>query len=272
MAIRPSLILTVTMAVLSCACVASANIIQFREDSLPDGSYQAIAVDLRSTQDPNSVREPNDSMLIGRITKTTEQPGADLGRAVLGFDISSIPSGSTINSITLTLTKRTKDNGSGTSNENHTITIHELVGTVDENNVTGPTWTNRDANASIAWASAGGDFNTTVLSSYTGNAYSDDIGIQYVFPSSANFIARAQNALDGSGTLYMLLLSADSEADNDRGLFQFFADDIEEGSSNTIEKFPLLTIGYTPIPEPASLALLGLATLSMLLPGCRRKR
>lgn len=261
MKIKFPLLSVVMIAILSCSHLASAATIQFREDSLPDGSYESISVDLRSTQAPDEVREPNESLLVGRITKTTEQPGADLGRALFGFDISSIPAGSTINSITLTLTKRTEDDGSGTQDEDHTITIHELVGTIDESSVTGPTWANRDADAPTPWTTPGGDFSATVLSSYTGNAYSDAVGTQYVFPSSSDFIATAQNALDGSGTFYLEMLSEDSEADSDRGLFQFFSDDIEDDGNNEVGNFPLLTIEY--IPEPASLALMlfGVASL-----------
>ena len=207
-------------------------------------------------------------MLVGRISDT------DNSHTLLAYDISSIGPGATITSITLTLTKRSADSG---VSEDHTITVHELVGTFLESLTNGPSWNNRDQGAMTPWTTPGGDFNPTILSSVTANPKTTVAGIKFVFPSSTEFVSAAQNALDGSGTIYMLLRSPDSEADNDRGLFQFWTDDgaskgVPPGDAAfDIPDYPLLTVEYSQVPEPTSVALLTLAAIGILLSGCRRR-
>ena len=250
-----TLFLAVLGLILS-ATPASAASIQFQDFNLPDISYNGSgAIRVRSA---SSAPDEGGSLMVGKVKD------ADFGRALLFFDLSLIPAGSTINTVELTMTKRTVDSG---ASEDHTITVHELVGAwvEDPTNTNSPTWLNRDHDVPTPWATPGGDFNAAVLSSYTGNPVADPIGSKYDFPTGAGFVSTAQSALDGSGTMYLLLQSADSEADDDRGLFQFYSDDETVAGDR-----PLLTIQY--IPEPTSMALLGLGALGLLIHGCRRKK
>lgn len=250
-------------AVVSCSQLVSAATIDFQEGAFPDASYDMDANRMRSrhtvdNMDDVSTDGGTTALFAGRIADE------DNGRSVLAYDISAIPSGATIDSVTLTLTKRNDDN-TGKS-EDHTITLHELDGAFVGDGPTSPSWVNRDNDAPTPWDTPGGDFDATVLSSVVANSFLTDDGDKFVFPSSSEFVTAVQNAFNGSGTISMLLMSADSEADDDRGLFQFWSD-----NQTDVDDRPLLSIDYTPVPEPASLALilfgaLGLAALRRRIP------
>jgi hypothetical protein len=275
MAIRSTLVFSVANATLLVASAASAATIQFRQDSLPDANYDMIATDMRTGTSSNNVRENDNALLVGRVTGTvTGGIATDVARTLLAFDITSVPAGATITGVTLTLTKRAADT-STSGNEDHTITVHELMGTILESTTNGPSWNNRDQDTvgmnPIPWTTPGGDFNPTVLTSLTANARTTGPGVKFVFPSTAEFVTAASNARSGSGTIYMLLQSADSVADNDRGLFQFFTDDSALYPTQFgIDDHPLLTVDY--VPEPTSFALLGLGAIGLLVYRRRPKR
>lgn len=232
MYVRFSIVLAIALASWLISTAATAVPVQFQEGVYPDASYDMYAVRMRSTSAAGD--EGGDSLFAGRVT----DPG-DYGRSLLAFDVSALEPGATIQGVTLTLTKRNSDSG---TSEDHTITVHELVGTFEQDptNLHSPTWDYRDVGASIAWDTPGGDFNPTVLTSLTANPVTTKRDDKFVFPSTSEFVSAIQNAYNGSGTIWMLFQSADSESEEgggNRGLFQFYSDD-----QGTIDRRPLLTI------------------------------
>ena len=177
-------------------------------------------------------------------------------RSLDAFDISAIPAGSTINSVTLTLYGRGAA-VAGASSTSYTIELHELIGAGTE---AGVTWNNRfDAapagagGADGPWTNAGGDFSPTVLSSLSAAPSGVALNSAYLFSSSAAFVAAAQSALDGSGTLYLLGIAPVGEVASVETRFNFGSDDFATAALR-----PLLSIDYTaPVPEPTSVFLIG---------------
>lgn len=243
----------------------------FQEDVTEGGAYQAIAVDLRSkSTEADRNREKSSSggdvtaWWAGRIGTD------DAVRGLAGFDISAIPAGSVITSVTLTVTPRGPDANS--QDQDYTVSLHELDGTIiegtgtfdDNPTPTGPSWNSRDVNGPVAWTTAGGDFSATVLSSIVDNPHTLVQDEKIVFPSSSDFVSAAQGALDGSGTLYFLMKSSSEDtSSSDRAFFNFYSDD----DTTDATRAPKLTIEY--VPEPSSLVLLSLGAMALI--GLRRR-
>ena len=105
----------------------------------------------------------------------------------------------------------------------------------------------RDGFASMdagRWTTPGGDIAATPLSSSP--AFSS--GSTHVFSSTTDFVAAAQSALDGDGTLQLLLSSATESADPSANeiLARFRSND-----AGTPSERPLLIIDAT-VPEPSN--------------------
>lgn len=102
-------------------------------------------------------------LFVGR----TNQSSASIRRALIAFDLTDIPSGSTINSATLTL------NLSKTAANSSTITLHRALADWGEGASNSPdggggtamvgdaTWRHRFYNTAL-WSTPGADFNSTV--------------------------------------------------------------------------------------------------------------
>src|SRR5690606_38143536 len=111
---------------------ATADILTFQEVADTETGYQTSVVRLRT---PNTDPEPPSSNL--QIGRTANE--GDFFRGLLGYDISAIPAGSTITSVTLTLTHRRADTGSSRS-EDVQYELHQLTGNFVE---TEASWANR---------------------------------------------------------------------------------------------------------------------------------
>lgn len=231
-----------------------AETMTFQEDADSAG-YQAIGIDIRTTKSANPGETK--SIYVGRIATD----GTDDCRGLVGFDISAIPAGSTINSVSLTLVGQSADTSS--SDKDFTIELYELVGSIEESKVT---WAYRDVDASVAWTTAGGDYQTPVLSSVVDNPKTLAAGDVLNFTSSTAFVSAAQGALDGSGTLYMLARATSEDVD-ERGLFRLWGDDPTAPEASC----PSLSVDYTPVPEPATWLLCSFAMLGLLGYGLRKK-
>lgn len=261
---------------LACAAVwmsgniaASAAIIQFQEDISPSGAYQAKSVGIRSNAAYPGTAVDGGTMQVGRTVTA-----GDFLRGIVGFDLSAIPAGSTINSVTLTVSPRQNDATS--VNQSFSVNLHRITNDVlAESTVS---WYRRNvADASTDWASPGGDFNATLLSSISANpttwanglpaAPANASSITFVFASSTAFVATAQAALDGNLPLTMLLVAPGAEAQSGRAILTFASDDPATGNTtnrDTIQsQAPLLTIDYTPIPEPSSVFLFGIGFIGL---------
>ena len=92
----------------------------------------------------------------GDTMYTRVSSGADIERPLLSFDVSSIPSNATV--LTATLSMRTFNDNSGI----YTVDVKALTQSWTES---GATWNTYDGGNN--WASAGGDFGSTVYGSFT---------------------------------------------------------------------------------------------------------
>lgn len=195
-------------------------------------------------------------LLVGQLNNTQAM------HALLSFDLSSIPVDATINSVTLVMVQSSEDGSS--ANTTITLELHALTQTFVENQAT---WNN--AATGTAWTTAGGTFDSTVLSTVDVRARPSQtpvitLPVNQTWASSANFVTAVQGAADGSNSIAFLFKDA-NETNTGRELIKFFS---KEGTTA-----PQLTIDYTvaAIPEPSAIALLMGA---VVLTGgvCRRRR
>lgn len=223
---------------------AQAVVVTFQET----GSYTTGITQIRSDQTGNNYGADG-NLIVGRTTAPATI------RGLLSFSLASIPAGSTINSIKLTLVTASADATS--SSGAAVLNLYNLNGAFVEGtgtssgtaSTTSATWLRRD---SSTWTS-GGDFNSTVLSSKSINPVTVVAGAVQDFDTSASFVAAAQAALDGGTSLSLLLkLNDTDEGTNLRRAFFFNSDDFA-----TVANRPKLSIDYTPLPEPSA----GLFTL-----------
>jgi hypothetical protein len=266
-----------TVLLLGWGAVASAETITFQEDLSPTTSYQTNVVYMRSTDAPYGGNKESTTWQLGRVASSTGVD--DRMRCIAGFDLSAIPAGATINSVTLTVAPRQNDTGS--LDQAFEIQLHKIAN--DNFTETGVTWYVRDiaTPATTLWTTAGADYDSTVLSTITANPKTWCNGlppvpaanttITYVFPTSSAFVAAVQEAADTDNTLNLLLRSAAAEAlpisSTNRSVFPFVADDpVTTGTSNrlTVQSMaPKLTIEYTAIPEPSTLMLCVLGLIGL---------
>ena len=191
-------------------------------------------------------------------------------RGLLSFSLASIPAGSTIDSITLTMTSN--GNQSGNIAGVGTINLHEIIPNgVAANNFSEAasdwdTWGN--SGTGVPWNNPGGDFGsvltTGTLSGPGADATKLDPGETATFSTSASFVAAAQAALNAGLPLEMILIAPTAEANTAASnFFRFRSDDNADTGTR-----PLLTINYT-IPEPTSALLALVAGIPFI---ARRRR
>jgi hypothetical protein len=232
--------------------------ISFQEDVSPTGGYQQIQNTIRNNGSISL--GTGGSNQIGKASTTT----GDFFRSLAGFDISAIPAGSTIDSVTLTLFPRNNGTAANTVDALFEIEVHQLIGSITE---AGSTWANRENTGPVAWTTPGGDFSATVLSSLSANPRTLVTNASsYTFSSTSDFVTAAQGALDGSGTLYMILLAPVMEAGSVVNRFDFASDDTAGIGA------PMLTVNYT-VPEPNTISLLaGMGVAGIALQVLRRRK
>ncbi len=186
-------------------------------------------------------------------------------RGLLHFDIAgSIPAGSTINSVSLTLHLSQSPNttaynaalhrataawGQGTSNASAGGGGNGTAATIGD-----ATWLHTFFNSS-QWSAAGGDF-APVTSAITSVA-----GVGNYTWTSPNLAADVQAWLDQPATNFGWMLVGDETTNQTVKRF-----DTRENSNATFR--PSLTIDFTPVPEPSAA---GLAAVGLLAAACLRK-
>lgn len=217
-------------------------------------------IDIKPSQDNSIYSENNNSNALGSLFAGRTNGGV-LRRALLQFDLSSIPVGSTINSVSLALTQTRHGLASTAENfELHRLAAGWGQGTSVGSGQGAPptngdaTWNFRQfsSTAPLSWTLPGGDFATT-----SGIA---TIGVTdntvYTFSSQPGMVADVQTWVNTSNSNFGWILKTENETINrDARVF---------GSrESAIGLQPTLTVNFTAVPEPNSLNLLaaiGVAT------------
>ena len=184
--------------------------------------------------------------------RTSTLSGQLIRRGLLNFDLSSIPTGSTIDSVDLTLFMSRSI--SGTQNVN----VHELIVDWGEgsSNAGGQEGGGAAASAGDAtwihtfsatdfWATAGGDFDAAASASQAVGG----IG-SYTWNSSSNLVADVQGWLDNSASNFGWSLVGEESVGTTAK--QFFSRENADVANR-----PTLTVNFTTaVPEPGSGLLL----------------
>jgi uncharacterized repeat protein (TIGR01451 family) len=211
------------------------------------------SVTLTSVADNTLYQDPTGHLSNGAGTEmyvgTTKQTSNTIRRAVLRFDLSSIPAGSTINSVTLTLHESKTAAGAGTQ----TISAHALTSSWGEgtsNAATGGTGsgqgdgiqaTTNDATwlytfyNTKQWTTAGGDFSSTVSSSTTVN------GIGSYSWSGTGMVSDVQGWLSSAATNFGWILIGGESVNGTAKEF--------DTRENVAANRPTLVVQYTPPPD-----------------------
>ncbi len=185
-------------------------------------------------------------------------------RSLITFDISSIPSGAIVNSVTLNLTANTPRR----TNVTVSTSLHRLLGDWGEGSSTpsigqggnGATATSGDAtwihqfSPGDTWDTPGGDFildPSAILDITENRLYSYE---------SEQLASDVQGFIDGDFNNFGWILIAENGADAKR---------FSSGQSSNSQAIPELIIDFTPIPEPSTSALLAALIIPTLL---RRQR
>jgi hypothetical protein len=187
-------------------------------------------------------------------------------RGLVAFDVAAIvPAGAVIEGATLRmycdrsndavgnrviqLRRTTADWGEGASSTNDGDGVAAQTGDA--------TWLDRFYNQGLFWANEGGDFSGV-------NSASQTIGQEgyYTWGSTSQMVADVQGWRDNPAANFGWLLLGD---ETQRSSKRF-----DSGEVSTVAQRPLLTITYSPVPEPATLAMLVSAGLAFIM--MRRRR
>ena len=209
-----------------------------------------------------SVSNGTGTLFAGR----TGNSGPGVLRALLAFDLAAdIPTGSTITAIELTLNVLQAGPGSGADSFSlHRVEQDWGEGTSNASTGVGASATSGDATwihtffDSSTWRNPGGDFNKVPSAAQIINGTGPT-----TWGSTSGLVADVQSWLDDSGSNFGWILIGDEGADKSARQF-----DSREASSNA----PQLTVTFTSVPEPHSLALAMLGSAAGLSSFRRRRR
>ena len=209
---------------------------------------------------------PDNNLGDGTTFMAGLRPKGGRSRGVLRFDLTRLPANIVINSAALTLTVTTTPPVLPASSFFDLRRVTQAWGEGNKSSFSGglpasqgeATWDS--ARASIAnWRNPGGDFVGTVTASqFIGGDGS------YTFNSTPSLVSDVQTWHDNPANNFGWILMSESE-----------------GVSRTVRRFashenstqgPDLIVTFTVVPEPGTLALLGLAAVFVLGGCCRRSR
>ena len=230
------------------------GVLQLGSDGLPAGGLYKIVPLVAGTLAVNSSKDnsvfseqPNNSSGHGVSLFSGVTNLGDPRRALIAFDVSSVPAGATVSSAQVQLTMSTSK-GANTAMTLNRVTQAWGEGASDSGESGGQgvfasdgdaTWTNRfySATAPIAWSTPGGDFITTAsaTASVTGNA-------TYTW-TSAQLASDVQGWVTTPSTNNGWILIGDEN-------FTLNAKRIWSREATTVSLRPKLTINYATAPPP----------------------
>jgi hypothetical protein len=224
---------------------------------------------------------PNNSLGAGQAIFSGTNAQSSPRRGLIQFDVGSIPVGSTINSVQLTLFLNQAGSGPASS---PTIRLYRLASDWGEgsagsssNGVSGigqgfaagegdATWNARHFSATTPtlWNTAGGDFAATYSAALV--IVGTTLNAPYTWGSTPGTVADVQSWLNDASSNFGWILKSDDELtpSSVRGFWTREA--TRTGQSAFV---PQLQISYTPVPEPTALMLM---LAGALLGICRRGR
>lgn len=229
-------------------------------------SVDAVTVNLQPSQDTSIYSESDNNNGLGSLYAGETAAGASfaLRRALIQFNVAgSIPAGSTITSVSLTLTL-TKNGPAGTA----AFSLNPLLAAWSAGTATGigggavptpgsATWNYSSFNTNL-WASAGGEIGPSSGTTDIGTS----VGSTYTFASQSGMVSDVQGWLDNPGSNFGWALKAVNESPNNISAKELGS------SESTSTARPSLMITYT-IPEPGTPVLLGLGLAAFFM---RRRR
>ncbi|MDG1071651.1 MAG: DNRLRE domain-containing protein [Akkermansiaceae bacterium] len=230
---------------------ASAATVSFQEGVSPTAGLAHDAVFIRSGTNADINQNTSDQIIIG----TTAGGGSAAIRGLLEFDISAIPATNVIDLASLVLTTHSAGiNNVGVAAAITSFDVYSYGFNFDE---TTATWND----PAVGDSSDGGTVGTFLTSA------SIDVesaaGVTIAFGSSSAFTTAVGDALAGDGQLRLIIRNNDESTVGTHNFARFAAEDFATTGSR-----PELVIEHSMIPEPSSLALLGLGGLALL----RRRR
>ena len=214
---------------------------------------------LNPSQDNSIYSENNNSNGAGPLFsgRTNTVPAVVLRRALVAFDLTSIPSGSTVDSVTLSLTQLRSRAATAEIYGLHRVSAAWGEGTsngIGQGAAPTPgdaTWNFRQFSTTnpLSWTTPGGDFAATSGIATIGTANNT-----YTFSSQLGLVADVQNWVNTPASNFGWILMPENETDN--------RDAREFGSrESALNQRPTLTVNFTAVPEPGSLILLGAVAL-----------
>lgn len=228
--------------------IQTTNFLAISAAFLGSIAARAATIDLNPSDDlyiqGNGVKVEDATLRIGRLTGSIPPDGSDW-RSMLIFDLSAIPSGSIINSATLTLNQIEQ---SGTRDDFGNAQLLSI----------NSAWTTGDLGSTLYGYVGAGSREPGAGSSITNFSLSPnpapgeyDLDVQSI----------VQDWVDGTSNNYGFGLKQTSETFTNTARVW----DSSDAASNQ----PVLAIDYTIIPEPSSFGLLGFGLVAICL---RRRR
>ena len=227
-----------TLALAAMAGTAQAATITIGSNGVAGNTNPDVPVHAWIRSDSGGNNPNDDFMFVGALNA-----GGNELRGLFAFDLSSpLLDGATINSVTVTVYQSGTATGSTGTSDNYDLDLTALTGAVTN----GATW-----NSTVG-------FYDSTLVSITGDPTTVVENTPFTFNSNTDLVNYVQAALS-SDTVQFGLKSDDLEALTERNFFAFGNNELQ----GTVA-VPSITIDYTPVPEPGSLALLALGGISML--------
>jgi hypothetical protein len=219
---------------------------------LPGLAARATIADFTAIADTSLIASSPDNNTGGNDFLSAGNGGGSPRRALIQFDLASLPAGAIVNAATLTLTVPSGNTGNPSS-----FDLFRVLGSWGEGTNTGSsgtaaepgdaTWNSR-FQGSLLWNTPGGDYATTT----SATTFVSGLGV-YTW-SSTRLAADVQLWAGNSSTNFGWILISQAE-DVSSSARRF-------GSREDPPNAPVLAIDYTTIPEPSTALLTAIALLS----------